>query len=158
MDWQKVRNKFEKEMTEKLRLLPGHREVPPELFEFRGLISHEIPETAPIGVFTELIQILLQGKPVDLVEMRRKYLEPRLVLEKGILGKNEKEFSELKKSAAEWVGDNLPEEKLQRLWKDHQTLLPRRYKIYADESTAFETIAADTLARYGLIKNLEEND
>jgi len=153
MDWQKVRDQFEKEMGAKLRQLPGHREVISELFEFRSIISHELPETAPTEVFTELIQILLRGKPVNLPETRRKYLDPQLVLEKEILEKNKEKFVKLKKTAIKWVKENLPEEELQLLWKDHQTWLPRRYKIYENENTPFEIIAADTLARYALIKN-----
>lgn len=156
MDWQKVRNQFEKEMGAKLRQLPGHREVTPELFEFRSIISHELPETAPTEVFIELIQILLQGKPVDLLEVKRKYLQLQLVLEKKVLEENKEKFVKLRKSAIKWVKENLPEEKLQLLWKDHQTWLPRRYKIYENENTSFEIIAADTLTRYALIKNLRE--
>ena len=153
MDWWKVRDQFEKEMGAKLRQLPGHREVTPELFEFRSIISHELPETAPTEVFTELIQILLQGKPVDLPEVKRKYFQPQLALEKEILGENKEKFAKLKKSAIKWVKENLPEEKLQNLWEEHKTWLPRRYIIYENKNTPFEIIATDTLARYALIKN-----
>ena len=153
MDWQKVRDQFEEEMGVKLRQLPGHREVTPELLEFRGIISHELPETAPTNVFAELIQILLQGEPVNLKEMKKQYLEPQLVLEKKVLEENKEKFIKLRKSAIKWVKENLPEEKLQNLWEEHKTWLPRRYIIYENKNTPFEIIATDTLARYALIKN-----
>jgi len=155
MDWWKVRDQFEKEMGAKLRQLPGHREVTPELLEFRSIISHELPETAPTNVFAELIQILLQGKPVDLPEVKRKYFQPQLALEKEILGENKEKFAKLKKSAIKWVKENLPEEKLQNLWEEHKTWLPRRYIIYENKNTPFEIIAVDTLTRYSLIKKYD---
>ena len=155
MDWQKVRDQFEEEMGVKLRQLPGHREVTPELLEFRSIISHELPETAPTNVFAELIQILLQGEPVNLKEMKKQYLEPQLVLEKKVLEENKEKFIKLRKSAIKWVKENLPEEKLQLLWKDHQTWLPRRYRIYENKNTSFEIIAVDTLTRYSLIKKYD---
>jgi len=155
MDWWKVRDQFEKEMGAKLRQLPGHREVTPELLEFRSIISHELPETAPTNVFAELIQILLQGEPVNLKEMKKQYLEPQLVLEKKVLEENKEKFIKLRKSAIKWVKENLPEEKLQLLWKDHQTWLPRRYRIYKNKNTSFEIIAVDTLTRYSLIKKYD---
>jgi len=58
IDWKEVWKKFEKDMAFKLEGLSGHREVPDNLFEFRGIISHELPETAPIKIFRYLIKVL----------------------------------------------------------------------------------------------------
>ena len=57
---------------------------------------------------------------------------------------------ELKKSAKEWVLNNLSENQLQADWKGHKTWLPRRYTIYENPNISFQEIAGDTLARYVL--------
>jgi len=93
----------------------------------------------------------LEEKPVDLSEIKKKYLHPQLEKEKRVLDKSKKEFEELKQSALEWVRTNLPEEDLKNLWKEHKTWLPRRYTIYK-KKVSLQKIAADTLARYVLIK------
>lgn len=51
IDWGNIREQFEKDMKANLSGLPDHRDVLPELFEFRSTISHEIPETSPKGLF-----------------------------------------------------------------------------------------------------------
>jgi len=151
VNWQKVRDEFELDMRAKLNNLPGHREVPENLKEFRGIISHEFPETSSTELFQKLIAILLEGKPVDVKKMRNDFLKPELKREAEILSKFSEEFNELKASADNWVRDNLPEERLQILWKEHKTSLPRRYTIYKNPDTPFGEIATDTLARYFLI-------
>lgn len=153
VDWEIIRRRFEEEMVLKLRGLPGHNKVSGNLKEFRVIISHELPETSPAHLFEELIDILFREKKVNLDEIRGKYLNPQLKREREILGKFKKEFAELKKSAKNWVSQNLPEERLQTLWKEHRTWLPRRYTIYKSPPPSFQEIAADTLARYFLINN-----
>ena len=153
LNWPKIKEQFEKEMSDKLKDLPGHREVSEDLREFRNIISHELPETAPRSVFRKLIEILLQNKNVDVVKVRKDYLEPLLKNEDDILTKNHKEFSQLKWSASKWIDKNLPEDKLQNLWKEHKTRLPRRFTIYRNPNIPFQDIAVDTLARYVLIKS-----
>jgi hypothetical protein len=150
-DWKKVRENFEKEIAAKLCKLPDHREVSENLRDFRGIISHELPETTSEEIYQKLISILLEGKDVDTNRYREKYLTPELEKEKEILEKYKKEFEELRCSARDWVNKNLPEEELQRAWKEHQTWLPRRYTIYENPNTAFQEITIDTLARYALI-------
>lgn len=152
IDWGKIRRQFEGEMTLKLRDLPGHREIPENLKDFRHLISHEFPETTPAQMFKELISFLLEQRQVDLLEIKNKYLYPQLKREKETLDKFKKEFKELKKSARQWIETNLSEEELKYLWREHKTWLPRRYVLYKDKKVSFQEIAADTLARYALIK------
>lgn len=154
INWKKVREQFEKDLAFKLQDLPDHRKVPENLREFRHLISHQLPEIAPLQLFKQLVDILLEGERVDLEEIEKKYLNPLLKKEKQILERSDKGFAELKKDASKWVKENLPEEELGRLWKEHKTWLPRRYKIYKDKRASFQEIAADTLARYALIKEL----
>lgn len=151
IDWSKVRKSFEEEVAAKLRNLPGHREVSESLREFRGIISHELPETAPKEIYQKLINILLEGKDLDTNEYREKYLNPELKKEKEFLDEHKKEFEELKISAREWINNNLSEDNLQRQWEEHQTWLPRRYTIYEDPNLPFQEIAIDTLARFKLI-------
>ena len=153
LNWPKIKEQFEKEMSDKLKDLPGHREVPEKLREFRNIISHELPETAPKSIFRKLIIILLQNKNVDVVKVRKNYLEPQLKKESDILIRNQKEFNQLKWSVSKWVEKNLSEDKLQKLWEEHKTWLPRRYTIYKNPNIPFQNIAADTLARYVLIKS-----
>ena len=156
VDWEEVRKKFEKEMESKLRNFPDHRKVSSSLQEFRNIISHELPETAPNKVFRELIELLLSGKLVNLKEIKDKYLNPQLKKEKEILSKFRKEFIKLRESASMWVNENLSEKELKHLWKEHKTWLPRRYKIYKKQ-VPFQQISAATLARYALINKLFSN-
>jgi hypothetical protein len=151
VNWQKVRDEFELDMGTKLNNLPGHREVPENLKEFRGIISHELPETSSTELFQKLIAILLEGKPVNIEKMRNDFLEPELRREAKVLDRNSEKFHELKASADKWVRDNFPEERLQTLWEDHKTWLPRRYTIYENPNLPFQQIARDTLSRYFLI-------
>lgn len=154
INWEKVREQFEEEMNLKLQGLPGHRQVLENLKEFRNIISHELPETAPIQIFKQLINILLEEKPVNLLEIKEKYLNPQLEAEAQFLNKFMKELKQLKKSAGKWVKVNLPEEDLTLSWKEHRTWLPRRYLVYKGKKVSFQRIAADTLARYALIREL----
>jgi len=154
VNWKKVREQFEKDLAFKLLDLPGHRDVPENLRKFRNLISHQLPETAPLQIFRKLIKLLLEEKPVNLVEISKEYLGPLLKKEKQILEKHGEEFEGLKKEAKRWVKESLPEEKLRRLWKEHKTWLPRRYTIYKGRKVSLQRIVADTLARYVLIKTL----
>lgn len=152
INWEKIRQQFEKEMASKLQDLPSHQEVPENLRDFRHLISHQLPEMTPAQVFKELIALLLEEKPVDLSEIKKRYLNPQLEKEKRVLDKSKKEFEELKQSALDWVRTNLSEEDLKNLWEEHKTWLPRRYTIYKKE-VSFQKIAVDTLARYVLVKS-----
>ncbi len=156
VDWEEVRKKFEKEMAGKLKNLPGHRDVPKNLQEFRNIISHKLPETVPHSIFQELITILLKEKLVDLNAIRRKYLYPQLELEKELLGRHRGVFVNLRGAANKWVKEKLPEAELKRLWKEHKTWLPRRYLIYSKQ-VSFQKTAANTLARYALINKLFSN-
>lgn len=119
INWEKIRAEFEKEMALKLQGLPDHREVPENLKELRHLISHQLPETASAQVFKQLINLLLEGKPVDLQEIKTKYLNPQLEKEKQTLNKFENEFKGLGQSAMKWIKTNLSEEELKLLWKEH---------------------------------------
>lgn len=154
INWSRVREEFEKDMNKKLEKLPGHREVSENLREFRGIISHELPETSPLELFEKLIGILLGGRPVDEGQARKTYLEPELIKEKEIIERNRTKFQELRESSKKWVLNNLSEEQLQVDWKEHRTWLPRRYTIYENLNLPFQEIAIDTLARYALIKGL----
>lgn len=151
IDWFEIRKQFEKEGFDKLRGLPGHREVSEELREFRNVISHELPETAPKSLFQKLIKILLKGKQFEIEKIKSEYLQLELDKETRILNKYRNEFDKLKKLAFEWIKKNLSEEELQRQWNAHKTWLPRRYTIYPRQAT-FQRIAGDTLARFYLIK------
>jgi len=153
-NWQEVRNQFEKEIVDKLKGLPGHGEVSKNLFEFRSMISHEMPETAPKELFQKLIKILLLGKKVDLESVKKKYLSSELREEEQLVKRHSVKFSELQKSAANWVQSNLSEEELQMQWKNHETWLPRRHTIYKNPDLPFQKIARDTLARFCLIKEV----
>ncbi len=154
INWKKVKNQFEKEMFDKLKGLPGHREVSEELRKFRNIISHELPETAPKALFQRLIKLLFSGEKIYIRKVKKMFLNPELKKEKQLLARYKVEFKELKKSAKNWVKKNLPEEKLQKMWKAHETWLPRRYTIYKRQP-AFQKIAADTLARFCLINKYE---
>lgn len=151
IDWEEIRERFERKMEKSLRGLPGHREVSPDLFEFRSMISHEIPETSSTELFQKLIQILLRGDKVDPVKIRAEYLIPEVNKETKVLKERKTDFKAITKSALDWVRSNLLEEELQRQWINHETWLPRRYTIYANPNVPFQTIAADTLSRYYLI-------
>lgn len=155
IDWGKVRESFEEEIATKLRNLLGHREIPESLREFRGIISHELPETSPLELFEKLIGIFLGGGTVDGEQARKTYLEPEIIKEKGVIERNRTKFQELKESSKNWVLNNLSEEQLQVDWKEHRTWLPRRYTIYENLNLPFQEIAIDTLARYALIKGLD---
>lgn len=156
ISWKKVREDFEDEMFNKLKNLPGHREVPENLRDFRNIISHELPETISSQIFKKLISILDKGKVTDKKEARKKYLQPELNREKEILESHKNEFDTLVRSASIWVKKNLPEKKLQSMWKNHETWLPRRYTVYKKQ-VSFEKIAADTLARFYLINKYVKN-
>lgn len=151
IDWGKVRKSFEEEIAAKLRDLPGHREVPESLRDFRGVISHELPETSPKEIYQRLIGILLESKEIDANEYRKKYLNSELKKEKEILEKYKDEFEALRVSVREWVNKNLSEDDLQKQWEEHQTWLPRRYTLYENPNLPFQEIAIDTLARFKLI-------
>lgn len=153
IEWQKVRNKFEEEMAEKLNGLPGHRNVPPELIEYRSIISHEIPETASKEIFHKAIQVLLKGEGSNSDKLRNEYLSPELEKEKRTLKSRGDLYMKIHASAKKWVESNLSEQELKRQWKKHMTWLPRRYTIYKNPNISFQTIAVDTLARYYLISS-----
>ncbi|MFZ5365707.1 MAG: hypothetical protein ACOZBZ_00255 [Patescibacteria group bacterium] len=152
INWKEIKEQFEKEMALKLRGLPNHRRVPENLREFRHLISHQLPETAPLQLFKLLINLLLEEKSINLLKIKEKYLNPQLRTEKQILSEFNNKFDKLRKSARKWVKANLSEEQLVLLWKTHKTWLPRRHAIYKNKKVSFQTIAAETLARYVLIK------
>lgn len=153
VDWAKVRKEFEEVMAVKLKRLPDHRKVPKNLQEFRSIISHELPETAPKKVYQELIEMLLSGKSVNLKEAKDKYLKPHLKAEEEILSEFREELARLRGSARKWVKKNLSEAELKHLWNGHKTWLPRRHGLYKRQ-VSFQRIAADTLARYALINKL----
>lgn len=150
INWNKVKDRFEEEMLDKLNGLPGHREVPEELREFRNIISHELPETAPKALFRKLIRLLLSEKKIDIQEVKRVYLEPELEKERQILKQYKPELNKLKQSARRWVSKNLPEETLRKEWKNHKTWLPRRNMTYKNQHS-FQEIAVDTIIRYHLV-------
>jgi hypothetical protein len=145
-NWQKIRDEYEKDMVKKFAGLPGHKKVSSELQEFRNIISHELPEITPVADFKKLIEMLKNGD--NNLVFTRKILKENLKVEALILNENQDLIDELKLSAINWVKQNLPEEKLQQLWKNHKTWLPRRYTIYKDPNTPFEIIATDTLVRF----------
>jgi len=153
INWGRIRTEFEKDITKKLEKLPGHREVSENLKEFRGIISHELPETVPKEIFQQLITILFKGETINVDEIRKKFLNPELSKERKILEKNKDEFEKLRASAGKWVSQNLSEKELQTLYKEHKTGLPRRYTIYENQNLPFQEIAIDTLARFKLIKD-----
>lgn len=155
INWERIRKQLEKEMALKLQDLPNHRQVRGDLKKFRHLISHQLPETTSVQIFKQLIGFLLEGRPVSLQEIKKKYLNPQLEKEKRLLEKFKVEFNSLRRLAMEWVKTNLSEKELKFLWKKHKTWLPRRYMIYGDEKTSFQKIAADTLARYTLMKRIK---
>ncbi|GEM_PF-3887909 len=72
-------------MLEKLEGLPGHREVPEELREFRNIISHELLETSPKVLFRKFIRLHLSGEKVDVRKIRKIYLELEIEKEKQML-------------------------------------------------------------------------
>jgi len=152
IDWGKVVKQFENEMLDKLGGLPGHREIPENLRGFRNIISHELPETSPKGLYRKLIKLLLKNKVVDTNKIREIYLNPELKKEQQIISNRKEEFKRLKQSTEGWVKKNLPEERLQKMWKAHKTWLPRRYTIYENHDLPFQEITTDTLTRYYLIK------
>jgi hypothetical protein len=152
VNWEKVKDEFEEEMKTKLHNLPGHREVSENLREFRNVISHELPETAPVEIFQHLIDVLLKEKQVDIDKIGREYLEPQIEIEKQTLEKHKSDFIRLKKSAAKWIKKSLSEKELKNLWKEHKTWLPRRYTIYKKQ-VSFQKISTDTLARFVLVKS-----
>jgi len=149
INWEEVRDRFERTMAEKLSGLPGHREVLEERKEFRKIISHELPESTSKAVFRKLIDLLCFGEEVDVYKIKKEFLYPELKRERSLLNCYKDEFKKLKKSAKVWVEKNFSEEKLQEMWKNHKTWLPRRYLIYFRQ-VPFQKIAADTLARFYL--------
>lgn len=157
INWQRVREEFEKEMRIKLEKLPGHREVGENQKDLRSIISHEIPETAPIKLFENLTKILLSGEKIDIDNIRENFLKPETEKEEKIFRKYGSDFEVLRKSAEIWAKENLQEEQLQREWKEHKTWLPRRYTIYKESNIPFQKIASDTLARFGLIGRINHS-
>lgn len=153
INWDKIREKFEKDMIIKLGKLPGHRDVAENLKEFRSIISHELPETSSSDLFNKLIDMFLSLKSVDLSEIKEKYLDPEIGKERNTLNKHRDEFKQIRQSATDWVKKNLSEEQLQTEWKEHKTWLPRRYTIYKNPILPFQEIAIDTLSRYYLISS-----
>lgn len=150
IDMSCVKDEFEKDMAKKLGKLPGHREVPENLIWLRNIISHELPETSPLELFEKLTEMLLDSRAVDEEQIRKTYLKPELEKEKEVLIRNSEKFERLRRSAEEWVLNNLSEEQLQTDWKNHKTWLPRRYLIYENPNLPFQKIAIDTLARLAL--------
>ncbi|MBM3205338.1 hypothetical protein FJZ41_00600 [Candidatus Shapirobacteria bacterium] len=144
---------FEKEMRLKLKNLPDHREINKKFKPLRDLISHSLLETSSVKTFKTLIDLLVKEKPFNLVQIKKKYFLPDLKKERQILTKQKKEFEALKKSAGEWIKKNFSEKQLKELWEKHQSWLPRRYKLYKGK-TSLQKIAADTLARFKLIKKI----
>lgn len=147
-NWQEVKEKFETDMAQKFVGLPGHTKVSAGLKMTRDIISHELPEMAPIKDYQRLIGFLINNEYERFIP--RKLLNHWLKRETEILGRDIDLYNKLKISALSWVKENLPEETLQKLWKEHKTWLPRRYTLYLDPNTSFQTIATDTLARYYL--------
>ena len=143
---------FEKEMRLKLKNLPDLGEVKGKLKPLRQLISRSLLETTSIKTFKTLIDLLLKKKAINLTTIKKRYLLPELKKEGEILNQKKKEFEVLKKSAAKWIGKNFSEDKLKELWEKHQSWLPRRDMLYKNK-TSFQKIAADTLARFKLIKD-----
>jgi hypothetical protein len=137
-------------MSQKLKGLPGHRDVPSKLFNFRSLISHELPEITPKNVFQELIRQLINHENVDVVKLRQTRLKRYLDQESNLIRENIAHFSQLQLNAKWWVENKLPENILQWQWQNHLTWLPRRYTIYSNPKVNFQMIATDTLARFAL--------
>jgi len=152
INWNKVWMEFEKEMRLKLKNLPDHLEVKEKLKPLRHLISSGLLETTSSKTFKTLIDLLLKKKSINLSAIKKKYLLPELKKEKEILSQKKKEFETLKKSAGKWVAKNFSEDKLKELWEKHQSWLPRRDMLYKNK-TSLQKIAADTLARFKLIKD-----
>jgi len=153
INWTRVWMKFEKEMRLKLKDLPDHQDVKKTLKPLRRLISRGLLETTSPKNFKILIDLLLKEKPINIVAIRKKYVEPELKKEKELLKQKQKEFAVLKKSAEKWVKENFPEDKLKELWERHQSWLPRRDALYKSK-TSLQKIAADTLARFKLINKI----
>lgn len=146
---------FEKEMRLKLKNLPDPQDVKKTLKPLRHLISHTLLETTSPKNFKTLIELLLKEKPVNLVDIKKKYLEPELKKEKEVLKQKKKEFESLRKSALRWIKENFPEEKLKELWEKQQSWLPRcSYPYKYNSKTSLQKIAADTLARFKLINKI----
>ena len=157
INWKSVEEKFETDMAQKLAGLPGHTEVPANLKMIRGIISHELPEMTSIEDFQKLIRFLVNNENEKTIS--HKVLNHWLKKETDILNVNIDLYNKLKISALNWVKENLTEETLQKLWKEHKTWLPRRYTLYLDPNTSFQIIAADTLARYHFIDSgIRRND
>jgi len=153
INWNKVWMEFEKEMRLKLKNLPDHKEVKEKLKPLRHLISHGLLETTSIKTFKTLIDLLLKKKAINLTTIKKRYLLPELKKEKEVLIQKKKEFEALKKSAGKWIEKNFSEDKLKELWEKHQSWLPRRDTLY-ENKTSLQKIAADTLARFKIIKKL----
>jgi len=155
INWTKVWMAFEKEMRLKLKNLPDPTEVKGNLKPLQKLISQTLPETTSAQTFKTLIDLLLKEKAINLPALKKRYLNPELKKEKELLGKKEKEFEMLKKSARVWIGGNFSEEKLKELWEKHQSWLPRCSYPYKDNrKTPLQKIAAETLARFKLINKI----
>ena len=153
INWTRVWMEFEKEMRLKLKNLPDSQDVKETLKPLRHLISCGLLETTSPKNFKILIELLLKKKPISLVAIRKKYLEPELKKEKEVLKQKKEEFEVLKKSAEKWVEENFSEEKLKELWEKQQSWLPRRSTIYKSK-TSLQKIAVDTLARFKLINKI----
>jgi len=152
-DWKLILESYEAEMSKKLKSLPGHKETSDRLRSYRGIISHELPESTPVEIYKEMVGTLLKEEDIDIDLVRKEILEPQLKKEANLLEKNRLKFRKLQKEALIWIKENLPEEELQKLWKEHKTWLPRRYAIYKNPNTSFQKIAADTLARHFVLMN-----
>lgn len=157
MDWQKVKEEYDKDLAQKLTGLPDHREVTFEQKPLRDIISHELPETASLDIYRKLIDILLSQKPLNIKEIRKEYLSPELAREKLIIEENKDEYERLSQDARDWVKDNLSEAQLRQDYKDHKSYLGRRYTIYENPETDYQTIAIDTLTRFALINKTSYN-
>lgn len=147
-NWQEVREKFENEMAQKLSGLPGHKETTGKLQRLRSIISHELPELTSLKDFQTLIKLLVSGE--NNLVFADKILNDNLEQESRMLLDEQKLIDKLKLSASDWINENFPEERLQQLWKEHKTWLPRRFTIYKNPKIDFQTIAIDSLVRFYL--------
>ncbi len=152
INWQRVREDFELEIARKLQNLPDHRDIAVFLKELRQIISHDLPETTRLDIYQKLIKILLSSKPVNIDKIRAQYLNPEVKKEQLRLKIRGLEYEQAKKDALIWIKRNFSEILLKKLWLEHKTWLPRRYTIYPIKPS-FQQVAADTLARYYLLKS-----
>jgi fructose-1-phosphate kinase PfkB-like protein len=76
-------------------------------------LTHGLPDTTTKSIFEKLIKILLKKQNMDIVKVRKDYLEPLLKNVDNILKINRKEFNRLKLSTRKWVDNNISEDELQ---------------------------------------------